>query len=46
MIYINEIYEKIKVDGKRRRTEELMFQKDNGKLMLSDDSFEEDSQED
>lgn len=24
----------------------MMFQKDNGKLILSDDSFEEESQED
>ena len=46
MVYINQIYEKIKYDEKRRRIQELTFQKDNGKLMLSDDSFDEESQED
>jgi hypothetical protein len=43
MVYINEIYEKIKGEEKRRRYEELTFQKDNGKLRLSEDSFEEES---
>jgi hypothetical protein len=35
MILINNAYERIKVEEKRRRNDEMMFQKDNGKLMMS-----------
>jgi hypothetical protein len=40
MVHINDVYEKIKGEEKKRRYEEEMFQKDYNKYMLSSDSDE------
>lgn len=40
MVHINQVYEKIKGEDKKRRYEEQMFQKDYNKLMHSSDSEE------
>lgn len=45
LVYINDTYEKIKAIEKRMRSEELMFQRASRKLILSDDSYEEDNDE-
>lgn len=43
MVSINEIYEKIKMEEKRGKLDEIAFHKDSGKLLMSDDGFDEES---
>lgn len=45
MIEINNIYERIKLQEKKRRNEELMFHRSYNKAILSDDSDEDVSSE-